>query len=74
MPSEFDTESHAIEHFYWFGGKAGTALPDLGAWISRHSRGNAEGEKNERPIHRVLSRGRFEPLANVAEVVKKLFT
>lgn len=70
---EFDRESLAIERYYWFGGKAGTALPDLGPRISRHSKGNSEGEKNERPIHRVLTRGRFEALANVSEVVERLF-
>jgi hypothetical protein len=70
---EFDRESLAIERFYWFGGKVGTALPDLGLRVSRHSKGNSEGEKNERPIHRVLTRGRFESLANIGEVVEKLF-
>jgi hypothetical protein len=70
---EFDPESLAIERFYWFGGAAGSPLPDLGLRISRHSKGNSIGEKNERPIHRVLTRGRFEPLADISEVVKKLF-
>jgi hypothetical protein len=70
---EFDRENLAIKQFYWFGGKAGTALPDLGVRISRHSKGNSVGEKNERPIHRVLTRGRFETLANIGELVKKLF-
>jgi len=70
---EFDRESLAIERFYWFGGKAGTALPDLGHRVSRHSKGNSDGEKNERPIHRVLTRGRFEALADISEVVEKLF-
>src|SRR6267154_1208149 len=70
---EFDRESLAIERFYWFGGKAGEALPDLGLRVSCHSKGNSEGEKNERPIHRVLTRGRFEALADIREVVEKLF-
>jgi len=70
---EFDRESLAIEGFYWFGGKAGTALPDLGLRVSRHSKGNSDGEKNERPIHRVLTRGRFEPLADISDVAEKLF-
>src|SRR5260370_34045784 len=70
---EFDCESLAIERFYWFGGKAGTALPDLGSRVSRHSKGNSDGEKNERPIHRVLTRGRFEALADIREVVERLF-
>jgi hypothetical protein len=70
---EFDRGNLAIERFYWFGGKAGTALPDLGLRVSRHSKGNSDGEKNERPIHRVLTRGRFEALVNISEVVQKLF-
>jgi hypothetical protein len=70
---EFDGGSLAIERFYWFGGKAGTALPDLGLRVSRHSKGNSEGEKNERPIHRVLTRGRFEALRDIREVAEKLF-
>jgi len=70
---EFDCESLAIERYYWFGAKAGTALPDLGVRVSRHSKGNGDGEKNERPIHRVLTKGRFEPLADIGGVVERLF-
>jgi hypothetical protein len=70
---EFDPTNLTIDRYYWFGGRAGTALPDLGARISRHSKGNSEGEKNERPIHRVLTRGRFEALASIGEVVERMF-
>jgi hypothetical protein len=70
---EFDSESFAIERFYWFGDKPGSALPDLGLRVSRHSKGNSDGEKNERPIHRVVTRGRFEPLADISQVAEKLF-
>jgi hypothetical protein len=70
---EFDPESLALERYYWFGGNAGTALPDLGLRISRHSKGNSDGAKNERPIHRVLTRGRFEALRDITEVAEKLF-
>jgi hypothetical protein len=70
---EFDRESLAIERYYWFGGEPGTGLPDLGPRVSRHSKGNSEGEKNERPIHRVLTRGRFESLVAIGEVVDRLF-
>ncbi len=70
---EFDRDSLAIERFFWFGGEAGTTLPDLGSRISRHSKGNSEGAKNERPIHRVVTRGRFEALADIEGVVGRLF-
>jgi hypothetical protein len=42
---EFDCESLAIERFYWFGGKAGTALPDLGLRVSRHSKETATAKR-----------------------------
>jgi hypothetical protein len=70
---EFDRVSLAIERYYWFGGEPGTGLPDLGLRVSRHSKGNSAGEKTERPIHRVLTRGRFEALADIGPVVEKLF-
>jgi hypothetical protein len=70
---EFDRETLAIERFYWYGGRPGMPLPDLGQRISRHSKGNSFGEKNERPIHRVLTRGRFETLADISEVAGRLF-
>ena len=70
---EFDRETLAIERFYWFGGSAGAPLPNLGLPVSRHSKGNSEGEKNERPVHRVVTRGRFEALAGMREVVQRLF-
>jgi hypothetical protein len=70
---EFDRESLAIERFYWFGGNAGAALPDLGLRISRHSKGNSAGEKNERLAHRVVAKGDFQMLADISEVVERLF-
>jgi hypothetical protein len=70
---EFDPDTFAIERFYWYGGPSGMPLPDLGTRISRHSKGNSSGEKNERPIHRVLTRGRFETLVNIREVTERLF-
>src|SRR6185437_5850937 len=70
---EFDPESLAIERFFWFGGRAGTALPKLGGRISRHSKGNSKGEKNERPAHRVVAKRDFRALVNISEVVEELF-
>jgi len=70
---EFDPESLAIERFYWFGGNTRTALPDLGLRISRYSKANSKGEKSERLAHRVVAKGDFQPLADIDEVVQKLF-
>src|SRR3954447_18819241 len=57
---EFDRQTLDIERFYWYGGRPGTPLPDLGKRISRHSKGNSQGEKNERPGHRVVAKRDFE--------------
>ena len=69
----FHDETLTMQRFYWYGAPPGMPLPDLGERISRHSKGNSFGEKNERPIHRVLTRGRFETLADISEVAGRLF-
>ena len=70
---EFDRETLAIERFYWFGSEAGNGLPDLGVRISRHSKANSKGEKNQRLAHRVVAKGDFQILADISELVEKLF-
>jgi len=70
---EFDPVSLAVEKFYWFGGPARTALPDLGERKSRHSKANSKGEKSERPAHRVVAKRDFRALVNIGEVVEELF-
>lgn len=70
---ELDPVSLELQKFYWFGGQAGTRLPDLGSRVARHSRGNSEGEKNERPAHRVVTMGRFRVLSSIEEVAASLF-
>jgi hypothetical protein len=70
---EFDNNTLNIERIFWFGGKAGSPLPDLGLRVSRHSKGTSEGTKKERPLHRVLTRGRCQALDGISELVEKLF-
>ena len=70
---EFDRETLAIERFYWFGGRAGDGLPDLGERISRHSKADSNGKKNPRLAHRVLAKGDFDLLVDIPEVVERLF-
>ena len=70
---EFDAESLKIERYFWFGGPPGQALPDLGARISRHSKANSIGVKAERPMHRELSKSRFEAISDVGQLVIRLF-
>jgi hypothetical protein len=70
---EFDRETLAIDRFYWFGAPPGMPLPELGNRISRHSKGDSQGKKNERPGHRVVAKRDLQMLADISEVVGKLF-
>jgi hypothetical protein len=68
------TPQLAIDHYLWFGAVPGQPLPNIQNYaVAKHSKGNAEGAKLERPMHRVLPRGRFDRLKNMDEVLVHLF-
>src|SRR5260370_8192482 len=46
---EFDPTNLTIDRYYWFGGRAGTALPDLGARTSRPPTANTSAHKTQPP-------------------------
>lgn len=64
----------SLKQFLWFGGAPGAGLPDLSGFsITKHSKGNAEGVKLERPNHRIVPRGSFSVLNSLDAVLGKLF-
>lgn len=70
----FHPTTLAFDRFLWFGGAPGEKLGCLeGFRIGRHSKGNAQGIKAERPAIRVLPRAAFEPLQSIDAVVQRLF-
>lgn len=70
----FDAETLDLGPFYWFGGEPGGQFPDISDLkVARHSKGDASGVKNERANIRVLPKGRFEKLEDMAEVAARLF-
>lgn len=69
----YDPVTLNLGPFRWFGGLPSEPLPPLGERIARHSKGNAEGVKTERPGHRVVPMGHFETLATIGELVNRLF-
>lgn len=64
----------SFDHFLWFGGSPGAPLPSLNELrVAKHTKGNADGVKLERPNHRVIPRGRFEKLHSLDAVLTRLF-
>ena len=59
--------------YLWFGSKPGEALPEHGDKLGRHSKGNAEGIKAERPSTRILNKGQFESVGTALDILLKLF-
>jgi hypothetical protein len=69
----FDPTSFTLGPFLWLGGAPGQPLPDLGAKVARHSKGDRDGYKAERPNHRTVGKGKFTRLNSMEEVVGALF-
>ena len=65
----FEPTTLNLGPFLWFGDTPGSPLPDLGARIARHTR----GDRAKRPALRVVSRTRFTRLATMEELLHALF-
>lgn len=63
-----------FDHFLWFGSPPGEPLPDIKAFkVAKHTKGDSEGIKSERPAHRVVPRRHFNKLASIDAVLVHLF-
>jgi len=70
----FDETTLKLGPFLWYGGQPGKPFPDiLSLPVAKHSKGNAQGVKTERPNMRVLKRGLFKELPSMPELVSHLF-
>jgi len=71
---EFDDKTLELGPFYWFGGRPGEKLPDISTFpVAKHTKGNAQGVKLERPNIRQIPRSKFQRLDTTKEVVDRLF-
>ena len=71
---QFGERNFDLGPFLWFGSPPDEPLPCLSDMrIARHTKGDATGEKSERPAHREITKGRFKKLENITEVVEHLF-
>lgn len=69
-----DPQSLAIGPFLWFGGKPGAPLPPIKHLKpAKHTKGNAQGVKTERPNHRRLPKAAFQKLETIGDVAAALF-
>lgn len=61
-------------HYRFFGGESGRRLPSLERFrLARHTKADSKGVKARRPRIRVIPKGKFEELAGIEELVRRLF-
>lgn len=72
--TRFDRDNLILGPFLFFGGEPGAPLPPLVNFrIAKHTKGNAEGVKKERPNLRVVSISKFRPIADISALYVALF-
>ena len=66
-------EDWTLGPFLYLGGEPGKPMPPLGEKVARHTKGDATGEKKERPNIREVNKGRFTKLETVEQIWEALF-
>lgn len=70
----FDPDSLELGPFLYFGGEPGKKLPKLDAFkTAKHTKGNAQGVKAEKPNHRVVNKGQFTCIESIEGLWDELF-
>lgn len=70
----FNNQTLDLGPFHYFGGIPGQPLPSLeNLKIAKHTKGDANGLKLERPNVRVLNKGNFIKLKTIDELYSQLF-
>jgi hypothetical protein len=70
----FDPDSLELGPFYFFGGNPNESLPNISEFrVAKHTKGNAQGHKAERPNFRVVNKGKFTKYDLIRELYDKLF-
>jgi len=60
--------------YRFFGNDAGQPLPSLDEFkTAKHTKGNKDGEKAERPSIRVVPKGHFKTIDTTTELANRLF-
>lgn len=70
----FERSTLKLGPFLWFGSAPGRQLPDLGRYrVAKHTKGNAEGIKLDRPQMRVIPKTAFELVETIPALTLMLF-
>ena len=70
----FNENTLELGPFYYFGGAPGKSLPDIyGAKVARHTKGDQDGYKAERPNIRQLNKGDFTKYETIQEIYIAIF-
>ncbi len=70
----FNEETMKLGPFLFLGGSAGEPFPAMdGFQVAKHTKGDATGEKKERPDLRVVPKGMFTVINSVEEMYETLF-
>jgi hypothetical protein len=72
--AEDDADCRMQLTYRFFGNDAGQPLPSLDDFpIAKHTKGNKDGVKAERPSIRVVNKGQFTPIETTTELAIRLF-
>ncbi len=70
----FDADTLVLGPYLFFGGGPNEKLPELSMYkVAKHSKGNAQGVKNDRSNHRVIPKGCFDKLETIEDLVGVMF-
>lgn len=70
----FNEDTLDLDHFYFFGSKAGEPLPSLeNTKVAKHTKGDKDGRKAERPNIRELNKGSFTRHNKPEDIYQALF-
>lgn len=71
---QFDRETMKLGPFLLFAGEPGQPLPDIASLkVAKHTKGDANGVKKERPNVRVVPRSRFRRVDDIPQLYRALF-
>jgi hypothetical protein len=71
----FDEKTLNLGPFLYFGAGAGERLPNISERkVAKHTKGNKDGVKAERPNIRVLPKGCFKEINSIKDIYSQLFS